>query len=319
MPFSSPRHKKKIIRKVLWPILTLFICLNIIAAIHAYKFTHFSATGTRTERLNLSFASKLRLLFTGVDNPRPVNTWQPKHRYRQLIINSNVKISCWYEMTNKPCKGTVLLFHGYTSNKSALLDRAAPFLDNGYNCLLADFMGSGGSEGNQTTIGFREAEEVKDCFNYIRATDTGNIYLFGSSMGAVAIMKAMKDYQLPAKAIIIECPFGTMYQTVCARFRMLHIPSFPMAGILLFWGSVENNFWGFTHNPVEYARYIHCPTLLQYGAKDDRVTRKEIDDIYSNIPGQKQLIIYPSAGHDNYLTVAEKEWTNNTITFLSAN
>jgi pimeloyl-ACP methyl ester carboxylesterase len=108
-----------------------------------------------------------------------------------------------------------------------------------------------------------------------------------------------------------------MYETVCARFSMLHVPPFPMAAILLFWGSVENGFWGFAHNPVSYAKSLSCPTLLQYGAKDDRVTRQEIDDIYSNMTCAKKLIIYNEAGHDNYLTCCKEAWSAQVISFLS--
>ena len=313
-------NKRKTVKTTLKLALLLFVVLNVIAAFHAYKFTHFGdSSGVRTERVNLSFANKLKILFTGVDNPRPANTTTPAHTYKTIIVNSNVKTACWLIPSATPAKGTVLLFHGFTSNKSTLLDRAEPFLQNGYNCLLVDFMGSGSSGGNQTTIGFKEAAEVKDCYNYIKSTGEKSIYLSGSSMGAAAIMKAMKDDTMQPKGIIIECPFGTMYETVCARFRMLHIPSFPTAGILLFWGSVENGFWCFLHNPADYAKYIHCPTLLQYGAKDDRVTRQEIDAIFSNIPGPKQLVVYPLAGHDNYLKMEKDEWINNTVHFLDKN
>ncbi len=306
----------RVLKKAAWAIALLFILMNIVAANHAYKFTHFCDGGTRTERLNLSFANKVKLLFTGVDNPRPFNTARPSHLYKTVVLQSNVPIECWYIPTGETAKGTVLLFHGYTSNRSELLDRAEVFLQAGYNCLLTDFMGSGGSGGSQTTIGYFEAEEVKDCFNYIKGNGEQHVYLYGSSMGAVAIMKAIKDYQLQPERTIIECPFGTMYQTVCARFDMLHVPRFPMAGILLFWGSVENRFWGFSHNPEEYARHIKCPVLLQYGAHDDRVSRPETDAIFNNLAGPKKLIVYPDAGHDNYLLKCKDEWSNNVTAFL---
>jgi pimeloyl-ACP methyl ester carboxylesterase len=314
-----PAKIMSIAKRAGWLLLSLFILLNIIAAIQAWKFTHFQNGGIRTERIHLSPLKKVQLLFTGVDNPRPVNDVLPAHPYQTVVINSNVKIECWaIKAVGQPSKGSVILFHGYTSNKSALLDRAEVFLQNGYNCLLVDFMGSGGSGGDQTTIGYKEAEEVKDCYQYLATTGVQHIYLYGSSMGAVAIMKAVKDYNIQPQAIIIECPFGTMYETIEARFRMLHVPSFPMAGILLFWGSVENGFWGFSHCPVDDAKAIHCPTLLQYGEKDERVTRRETDEIYNNLPGQKQLITYPQAGHDDYLKLCKEEWSRNVIGFLNS-
>jgi hypothetical protein len=85
--------------------------------------------------------------------------------------------------------------------------------------------------------------------------------------------------------IILECPFGTLYKTTCARFDNMGVPAFPMAGILLFWGSVQNGFWAFSHQPEEYAKAVKCPALLLYGEKDEKVSRKEIDIIFENLAG----------------------------------
>ena len=94
--------------------------------------------------------------------------------------------------------------------------------------MMVDFMGSGGSEGYRTTIGYEEGEEVKDVYNYLVAKGEKNIYLFGTSMGAAAILKALHEYkEVTPAGIIIECPFGSMYKTVCARFKAVSAPSFP--------------------------------------------------------------------------------------------
>ena len=310
---------KKVVRFSIKAVIITFLILNVVTAFHAYKFTHFSSKGIRMDNIQLNLLEELKIFFTGVDNPRPVNTQLPQHSYQTIAIKSNVKIECWYIPTTneKLPLGTLLIFHGYTSKKSALLNRAEPFIQNGYNCLLVDFMGSGGSEGNQTTIGFKEAEEVKDCFRYVTGTGEKNIYLLGSSLGAVAIMKAIQDYGLQPKGVILECPFGTMYQTVVARFNLLHIPPIPLAAMLLFWGSIENGFWGFAHNPVNYAKAIKCPVLLQWGALDDKVSEKEINDIYANLNCPKKLIVYPKAGHDNYLVNYKTEWTNNILEMMA--
>ena len=310
--------RQRKVKRAINVLLFAFLVINIVAAAHAWKFTHFTAQGTKTKLTDIANdpIRKLKVLLTGIDNPRPVNTILPQGSYRNITIQSNVKVACWEIPASGVAKGTVILFHGYSGNKSALLERSAIFLNNGYNCLLVDFMGSGASDGNQTTIGFNEAEEVEDCYNYVQQAGAQNIYLYGSSMGAVAIMKAIKDYDLHPNGIIIECPFGTMYETVCSRFRRLKVPTFPMAGILVFWGGLENGFWGFGHRPEDDARSIYCPTLLQYGEKDEMVSRKETDAIYNNLQGPKKLTTYSQAGHDDYIKKYGGEWSKNVITFL---
>lgn len=293
--------------------------MNIVAAFHAYKFTHFtSATVTKTKSPDkLSLGDKLKALFFGVNNPRPANTKIPSQKFVTVLLQSNKKIACW-SIKKDSSKGTVILFHGYSGEKSSLIEQSDEFIKQGYSTLLVDFMGSGGSEGDQTTIGFKEAEEVKTAFDYLVQQGETKIYLFGTSLGAAAIMKSISDYAVTPTGIIIECPFGSMYKTTCARFNNMHVPSFPMAALLVFWGGVENNFWAFGHRPTEYAKSIHCPTLLLYGEKDKNVSRGEIDEIYNNLNCIKQLTTFPNAGHENYLTHYKEEWVVSVKTFLSS-
>lgn len=311
-------NSRKIILRLIGLGLALFVLLNIIAIFHAYKFTHFADSNIeKTQNPNqLSLLSKVKTIAFGVNNPRPENSNWPKQPFETIELISNKKIECWRIQSSNP-KGTVILFHGFGGHKSALLDKSDEFLKLGYNTMLIDFMGSGGSEGNQTTIGFFESEEVKTCYEYLLNKGEKNIILFGTSMGAVAILKAFHQYNITPSSIILECPYGTMYQTVCARFKSMNIPTFPMAGLLVFWGGIENNFWAFSHNPSQYAKSVTCPTLLLYGELDEKVSKMETNEIFNNLNGLKELKIYPNAGHENYLNKHNKEWVSDIAFFLS--
>ncbi len=291
--------------------------MNFVAFFHAYKFTHFADNNvTKTKDVKkLSTIDKIKALFLGIDNPRPVNTITPTQKFETIKLQSNKTIECW-DIKTDSAKGTVILFHGYGGKKSTMLDKSDEFIKQGYNILLVDFMGSGGSEGNQTTIGFKEAEEVKTCFDYLIKKGEKKIYLFGTSLGAVAILKAISDYNIKPQGIIIECPFGSMYQTACARFNAMKVPTFPMAGLLVFWGGIQNGFWAFDHKPTEYAKKVRCPTLLLYGEQDERVSKQEIDQIYLNLTCKKSLNTYQLAGHENYLTKYRQEWIQDIQAFM---
>ncbi|HEY6504651.1 MAG TPA: alpha/beta hydrolase [Chitinophagaceae bacterium] len=309
---------KKLFKRTGRVFLGLFLLMNFVAFFHAYKFTHFSnTTEAKTKSEKLSFGGKMKALFLGINNPRPENKTKPRRAYETIILQSNKKIECWL-IKSDSSKGTVILFHGYGGEKSSSLSLADVFLDMGYNTLLVDFMGSGGSEGNQTTIGFKEAKEVKTCYDHILSTGEKNVYLFGTSLGAAAILKSINDYALSPAGIILECPFGSLYKTTCARFRSMGVPGFPMAGLLVFWGGVQNGFWAFSYAPEVYAKKVTCPALLFYGEKDERVTRKETDIIYANMKGKKRLVTFPLAGHENYLNRYADEWKQEVVQFLEA-
>lgn len=296
----------------------IFVIINLVAIFHAYKFTHFAKDqSAKTKHPDSQTAvEKLKTLVFGVSNPRPENNAFPTDDFRTVSLGNNGAIACW-EIPVEHAKGTVILFHGFSAEKSSMLEQAAIFRKLGYSTLLVDFLGSGGSEGNQTTIGFFEAKQVKICFDYVKASGVETIYLFGTSMGAVAMMKAISDHGVSPNGIIMECPFGSMYKTVCARFEIMNVPSFPMAGLLVFWGGTLNGFWAFGHNPINYAKHVSCPALLLYGAKDDKVSRQEIDMIFDHLRGYKIKKVYPEAGHENYLKKHREEWTHDVQQFLA--
>jgi len=145
--------RRTIIRILLWCLIIVFILINGIAYMHAYKFTHFADPSVEKTPKHLSFGQKIKTLFTGINNPRPANKQLPSRPFESIKVKSNVVLDCWM-MKRDSAKGTMILFHGYSGEKSSMLDKAEVFLELGYNAMLVDFMGSGGSEGNTTTIGF---------------------------------------------------------------------------------------------------------------------------------------------------------------------
>jgi alpha-beta hydrolase superfamily lysophospholipase len=310
--------RKKWLKCVLWTVGICFVMMNVVACFHAYKFTHFvEATVQKTGNPEkLSLTEKLKALVFGVNNPRPENKVKPAKPFGQVTLQSNKRVEGWYVPVDS-AKGTVVICHGFSGHKGSMLDKSEVFNAMGYNTFLIDFMGSGGSDGNQTTIGYFEAQEVCSAFLYVKKKTTQPVMLFGTSMGAAAIMKAVKDSSLSADALILECPFGSMLETVEARFHHMNVPSFPMANLLVFWGGFQNNFNAFSHNPETYAGSIKVPTLLLYGEKDISVSRGETDRIFANLSGVKELKLYKHAGHENYLKKYKQEWTSDVSGFLA--
>ena len=304
--------------RIIWLIVFGLIIGNIITYNHAYKFTHYSKEeGIRKKPENLSIFEKCKILFWGIDNPRPINKDKPESNYTTIGLQSHEKLEGWL-IEESDSKGVVILFHGYSGSKSDNLSYSEEFKKLGYTTFLIDFMGSGESEGNQTTIGYKESRDVKEAFNYIRDKyPEKEIILFGSSMGAVSIMKSIVDYEITPDKIILECPFGTMRQTVRKRFEAMGLPSFPFAELLVFYGGIQNGFNAFKHNPVDYAEFINVPSLVLSGLKDERVSQLEVETIYKNLIGEKELKILNKSGHENYLNHNKKEWLEVVMNFLS--
>jgi uncharacterized protein len=138
--------------------LLVFLLLNVFAYLHAHALTHFVAADARTpppERL--SFLSKCGVLLSGVHIPRPENGTTPDRvglsfTTHRITVDDAVAIEGWY-VPHATASAVVVLFHGYASSKSSLLQEARAFHELGYAAFLIDLRGSGGSSGAITTIG----------------------------------------------------------------------------------------------------------------------------------------------------------------------
>ena len=328
--------KKNRSRWLLLLLLAAFGALNAVAFFHAWRFTHFSNEpgGHSPNPEQLGPSRKLWVLLTGIRNPKPRNGPKPDFPVETVTIASpNGPLEAWYARPDSGrARGTVALFHGYTSNKSHLSHEAGCFRRLGYNVLLVDQAGNGNSAGFRTTVGYREADDVAAAFRWLKDSTNkssgspsprergpgGEVILYGVSMGAVAILRAEAELGIRPTANILECPYGNMRQTAYNRFESMHVPGFPMADLLVFWGSVQNGFWAFSLDAEHYARQVHTPTLLLWGTADPRVTRAETAAIYTNLAGPKARHDFPGVGHEPYWHRYATGWEQQLRGFLEA-
>lgn len=300
--------------------LALFILLNIVVAFHAYKFTHFYETGEITVKPadEKTGWDKAKEMLFGINASKQKNTVATDSTFQTVYLTTKkgLKLEGWYLATDSAV-GTVCLFHGHGGTKSGIIAEAEAFRKMGYNALLLDFRAHGNSQGNTCTIGYNETEDIKLAYDYIKSKGEKNIVLWGISMGASTLTKAVKDYQLKPEKIILEMPFGTIRDAVRGRLKIMGLPAEPVGTLLTFWGGTENGFWAFNMKPQEYAREIKCPVLLQWGRHDPRVSKTEQDMLFANIPHtNKKFVPYENSGHESLYKKEPEKWTAEVAAFL---
>lgn len=296
----------------------LFILLNIMVIFHAYKLTHFynRTDAAFVNQNSMSNWGKAKQLFFGTNAAKQQNI-APDTVIQKVILTTedNLKLDGWY-IPAAGARGTVALFHGHGGKKSSMLPEAAIFRKLGYNTLLLDFRAHGNSEGNTCTIGYKEAEDVNLAYEYLKSAGEKNIILYGISLGAATITKAVSDYELEPSKIILEMPFASLPDAVNGRLKMMHLPPQPLGTLLTFWGGIEHGFWAFNLAPETYVKKIKCPVLLQWGLNDPRVSRSETDAIYQNISSAKKLVVYENSGHESLFKKEPEKWTAEVAGFL---
>jgi alpha-beta hydrolase superfamily lysophospholipase len=309
-------------------LLTVFLLLNLLAYRHARAMTHFVPANGRTHRraewrdgsYRLSLLEKVQLAVNGITVERPAEDARPDRlglRYEDHLYSGGAgRLAAWY-IPRERSAGLIALFHGYGADKARLLPEARAFHELGYSCFLVDFRGSGDSDGRRTSIGYYEAEDVERTVKYVRSRwPNERLILFGQSMGAAAVLRALSRQTIAADAVVLECPFDRLLSAVAARFASTGLPSFPAARLMIFWGGVQHGFNGFTHNPADYARQVSCPTLLLHGSGDRRVYAEHIQSIYQNLAGAKELHRFEGLGHESYAASRPEEWLECVRRFL---
>lgn len=244
-----------------------------------------------------------------------------KYSSQKIPISENEWLSTWLIKTNKTKnpQGTVILFHGKESSKSSLLTPAQVFNSLNYDTLLVDFRGAGNSSGNTSTVGFKEAEDVAVAVNYIQQLQSEQpIILYGISMGSAAILKAIADNQVKPDGIILELPFTRLLNVVKNRLELFKIPSFVAGELVVFWGGIQHQFNGFSHNPIDYVQAVDCPTLIFSGDRDPLVEVEEVQQMLDNLNSQKKLVVFPNAGHQLLVKVDHQLWQENVETLLKS-
>jgi alpha-beta hydrolase superfamily lysophospholipase len=326
---ATPRKRLSTRRRIrprkflLASLLAAFIALNGVAWMQAWAMTHYAPAGQRTAAIEaLSPPEKAWIVLTGVSNPRPQNSLTPRgvgldYETRAIEVDGGGTLEGWY-VPHADSPGIVLMFPGYAASKDSLLTSAAALHEMGYDTLLVDFRGVGGSSGQDTTLGVREGTDVARSVEYARRTWPGRpVVLYGVSMGSAASLRAIATEGLQPDAIILESPFNRLLSTVGNRFHAMGLPAFPASELLVFWGSVQQGSNGFNHNPVDYAKSVRCPALLMRGENDPRVTASEVTAITEQLGGPKRFVNFLNATHRLLSAADPALWKSQVAAFLT--
>lgn len=317
---KTNRRSVRILKWIVRVLLFQLILINISAAFHAYRFTHYYDDDKIRNQGSSQGKPLLRTwrLMTGRKLAKSLIQYYPTIPYDtvQLTTGNGIKLEAWY-MKADSAKGTVILFHGLNSNKGNVLAEAFSFISFGYNTMLVDIRAHGNSDGIANSLGYKESEEVKLAYDHISKKGEKNIVLWGMSLGAVIITKAIWQYDLQPQKIILEMPFDRLQDHIKARARIGGFPGEPFGFFVTFWTGIERGYWGYGHKTSLYAKKINCPVLLQWGNSDEYVLEKETQRIFAAIGSpKKKLEIYEKARHGPLLAGNEVKWEQTVNEFL---
>jgi pimeloyl-ACP methyl ester carboxylesterase len=234
-----------------------------------------------------------------------------------------VGLAGWYIPAGSgapPSAPTVILTHGWGSNKSGMLDRAA-LLHETYHLVLFDFRNHGQSAEASTTQGVRESGDVRAMIDWLEATKgPDRIAVIGASMGgASALAAAVRDDRIDA--LVVESTHATLANAIQARLDRAGYPlSMPGSWAILLGSLVRTGEDASSVDPIQaVARLDERPVLLVYGTRDDSIGPTDAEDMRAAADGagvDVELHVCAEAGHDEAPSVCPLDYPGWVLGFL---
>ena len=139
----------------------------------------------------------------------------------QLLSSDGVKLAGWYVPASSgigPGGPTVVVAHGWTNNKSGVLETLSIFHE-GYNVVLFDFRNHHQSENSETTQGINEQRDFLAVLDWLEATKgPQTIILWGQSMGGhTAVNVAADDERVDA--LILDSTHSSLVVPLANRIE----------------------------------------------------------------------------------------------------
>ncbi|MDP3723682.1 MAG: alpha/beta hydrolase [Candidatus Omnitrophota bacterium] len=212
-----------------------------------------------------------------------------------------LRLEGWLARTD-PLRPWLILCHGVGSNRADLLDIAEGLHAAGFNLLLFDFRGHGGSDGRTTSFGWTEQRDLKGALAFlggqpeIPAAPYG---VYGTSMGGVvALLVAARDERIGAVAV--DSPYTNLGVSISRHLRLMYrlLPSIPFHGFVLSTYRLRFGSWPHDVSPERAATRLSPRALLMIqGGHDHRMPLEDAQRMFDGAGQPKELWVVDGADH----------------------
>lgn len=171
----------------------------------------------------------------------------------------------------------ILFFHGNGSAAKFEIDRGQIFRDAGYNVLLAEYRGYGGSSGETSAqVILEDALLVHD---WVREKSDEAVFVAAHSLGtgAATYVAANRDIA----ALLLEAPYASLADVAADKY-----PFVPVKALF----KHEINSAAFMGNIIE-------PVLIMHGTQDRVIPIKFGTELFKHAKPKDQFVIIEGGGH----------------------
>ena len=236
--------------------------------------------------------------------PRKDFTPCPRNGFDLSVwVGNGASISCRFYMGHHEWPW-ILFFHGNGEVVSDYDEISPLYHQKKINLVVADYRGYGASTGVPTLTDL--AQDAHTVFKEVREELSRrnlrkDLWVMGRSLGSISALELAYHHQEEIKGLIIESGFPSVVRI------MFHL-GIPTQGM-----GLEKIDQGC----LERIKKIFLPTLIIHGEQDSLVPLENAKDIYQHLGTQeKELLVIPSATHNDIMLVGFKEYFNTLQQFI---
>ena len=192
-----------------------------------------------------------------------------------------------------PCRGTVVLLHGYGLDHETLIPWALHLAEKGWLCVPVDLRGHGVSGGNRITFGVLESRDLMGLLDELerRGQIEPPVHVLGVSYGAALALR-WSGLDPRVGSVVAITPYdrlGTAVEGLRESYAPWVPPGLTRRAAKAMPGLLDQPPGGL--DPIAWVRDHPRPALL-VGATDDPVApRTSIEALESASPGSAAMFI----------------------------
>lgn len=213
----------------------------------------------------------------------------------------------------------VVLSHGWTSSKFAMLGYAKIYLNLGFHVFVYDHRNHLESDKICTTMGDKEADDLQTVIEVVKQRLGANIIIgtHGESMGAATVMVHAGRYH-SVDFVVEDCGYNTLKELLsylCGFYKK--VPVFPtMLFVSLLFKLLTKTSFKDVNPEFEISTCDDIPMCFMHGDKDDFVPTYMAYKLYDNKPGFKMIHLYKDAKHALSHVENKIQYEKDVVEFL---
>lgn len=213
---------------------------------------------------------------------------------------------------------TIVLCHGYESSRGELLTLESALQDHQYNVFIFDF-GAHGANGGISTLGYREADEVRAAVDLLAARpdlDATRFGLWGYNLGAYAALReAENDKRI--RALVVDSVYNEPKQMVKVGVERNGLGGFPLMvrAAELSFGYLNHDHRDDPPLSTKLNALAGVPTLY-IQALDDPELADSTRQMFQKAPEPREQAII---AHGNFVSLGDEEkrtYENRVVSFF---